>query len=322
MTHPRGIHPARHLVATAVVISLALTGSAIAQPGPPTGAAVACDGIVLADVRGTAPASARPLATFPNDHAVCDALWIPLLDSGTIPQGLALLGDGTGLISGHVNSSRSTARIMRMDLTTGALIAGRDIPKGGHAGGIEVDDSGGVWVASTNKLLYWQSVADIFSDAPRKVRISTNTVDEPFKASFITSGVMGRVWIGSHQTAELLEFSTSLLASAVGTTRSITRADALSVIDIVSEPEGAVFGSDLIVSSSKSVCGVLSDASSRVGFGPGAQQIELEGDGSLWSIFQAGTARYPDAPYFPVVARFDPSLLVDAAGSRCSSFGI
>ena len=211
---------------------------------------------------------------------------------------------------------------MRMDLTTGALIAGKDIPKGGHAGGIEVDDSGGVWVASSNKLLYWPSVADIFSHAHRRVRISTRIADDPFKASFVTSGVTGRVWIGSHQTTELLEFSTSLLAAAVGTTRSITRADALSVIDIVSEPEGAVFGSDLIVSSSKSVCGVLSDAGSRVGFGPGAQQIELQGDGSLWSIFQAGTARYPHAPYFPVVARFDPSLFVDAAAGRCSSFGI
>jgi hypothetical protein len=36
-------------------------------------------------LRGTAPTSARPLALFPNDHAVWDALWIPRLDSGTIP---------------------------------------------------------------------------------------------------------------------------------------------------------------------------------------------------------------------------------------------
>jgi hypothetical protein len=94
------------------------------------------------------------------------------------------------------------------------------------------------------------------------------------------------------------------------------------VIDLPSKPEGAAWGSTLFVSSSRSTCGVLRAGAARVGFGPGAQQIELDGEGRLWGIFQAGSARYPDAPYFPVIASFDISLLAQDPLNRCGKFGI
>jgi hypothetical protein len=285
-------------------------------------AAATCSGITVADVGGTAPSTVRSLARFPNDHAVCEAVWVPLLDAGTVPQGLALVGDGTTLVSAHVNDLRSTARIVKMDLRTGSVLARVDVEKGGHGGGIEIDEAGGVWVASSTKLLYWPNIGAVFSSKYRRVRVSTQA-DDPFKASFITRGVGGTLWIGSFQTQELLRFSHTFLTSVAGTTRAITRADAISVRPIGSRPEGAAFwDGGLHVASSSASCGVLRTPSgARFGFGPGAQEIEFASDGSLWGIFQAGSARYPDAPYFPVVARSDRSALTEAPVSRCSTLG-
>jgi hypothetical protein len=163
----------------------------------------------------------------------------------------------------------------------------------------------------------------VFSSKYRRVRVSTQVADDPFKASFITRGFGGALWIGSFQTRELLEFSQAFLTSVAGTMRAITRADAISVRSIGSRPEGAAFWGDGVhVASSSASCGVLRTPSgARFGFGPGAQEIEFASDGSLWGIFQAGSARYPNAPYFPVVSRFDPSALTEAPVSRCATLG-
>ena len=223
-------------------------------------------------------------------------------------------------MSGHINSSPGTARIIQVDLTTGEPIRSKDVPKGGHGGAIQIDDNGAVWVASTNRLLYWPSISAVFDSVHERVRISTDAADDPFQASFLTAGASGRLWLGSHQAAEMLKFRTSLLVSAAGTIRAVKRSDALAVIAIPSKPEGAEFGSSRFVSSSKSSCGVLNIGTARFGFGPGSQQIDVDPEGRLWGVFQSGSARYPDAPYFPVIASFDLAQ-IDEPPSGCSTVG-
>ena len=57
----------------------------------------ACAGVHLDDVRGPRPSYvAGELASFPNDDAVCRALWLPTADRWFVPQGLAWTFDGGG----------------------------------------------------------------------------------------------------------------------------------------------------------------------------------------------------------------------------------
>lgn len=78
-----------------------------------------------------------------------------------------------------------------------------------------------------------------------------------------------------------------------------------------------------MVSSSTSKCGVLTAPGlipdGRTGFGPGSEEIEFAGDGSLWGVFEAGSLEFPGAPFFRVVARFDLETLTK--GPSCSYTG-
>ena len=63
-----------------------------------------CEGIEPNDVLGPVLGAPPPLSSFPpNDDAACAAVWVPTRDEGFVPQGLALQGDGTALVSGYIH---------------------------------------------------------------------------------------------------------------------------------------------------------------------------------------------------------------------------
>ena len=279
-----------------------------------------CDGINAGDVRGPDPnlASGRALSSFPNDDAVCDAVWVPGLDDGFIPQGLHVLPGRTALVSGYVNEIRSTLRLLHVGLDNGEVIQGPlDFANGGHGGGVSIDESGRVWVASTGKLLFWSSLDSLFAGGtPSKVTRSNR--DGAFDFSYIAQANGPNLWVGSYDTSELLQFPLSTLERK----RTISKSNATTIISTATKAQGGAFHDpNLWISSSTSRCGAINVGLStrdRNGFAPGVEEIEFDANGFLWMISEAGSVRFP-AKFFPVIARVDSSKITDDALFTCSA---
>ena len=90
---------------------------------------------------------------------------------------------------------------------------------------------------------------------------------------------------------------------------AIDRADATDGRNVPVGTQGAAFmGGALWATSSTSTSGHLKAGSETHEFGPGAEEIQFDSNGCLWSVFEAGTLKWPSA-FYPLVARFDPGLI-------------
>jgi Bacterial TSP3 repeat len=296
----------------------------------------ACDGLTTSEVKGTAPTFPGPvlpaLASFPNNDAACEAVWVPQLDQTFVPQGIALEGLRTALVSGYVcdvvqdgssagDCDRNAAdkelhfcRIFRVDLTTGAVLDSRDILRTQckHGGGIVIDAQNRIWVSDTPRLILLdQGLQDPTVQTIKLVDL---------KGSFLTEGAADRLHVGDFRASRLYEYSYVQLEAAAGQPRpkdrKITTAQALSSLNLPAKSQGADFeAGELWISSSTARCGKLITPAGVKGFGPGSEEIEFGAD-ALWAVFEAGSVpHFANRPFFPVIARFDAEKLV--AGSTC-----
>lgn len=108
----------------------------------------------LADPVGRRPSYVKdPPATFANQQAVTPRMWIPGLEEGWIPQGLALSGRHA-LVTAYQDKDPGLprCRIFRVELETGAPAGTFDMPEPcKHAGGITDIGGGQVVVADTRQ---------------------------------------------------------------------------------------------------------------------------------------------------------------------------
>lgn len=83
-----------------LVVVLLVAGCTAADPGPAPDRRAGCGPISFRDVRGTPPSylSTKELDRFPNDHAVCAAVWLRT-GRGFVPQGV-VVERGTAWVSG------------------------------------------------------------------------------------------------------------------------------------------------------------------------------------------------------------------------------
>jgi Tol biopolymer transport system component len=284
------------------------TGGTQPNPTPAAG----CAGVKAADVKPVRLA-AKPLAGFPNNTSACRAVWVPMLKPGFAPQGLALAGDGSALVSGHYEPG-DRCLVVAVDLATGQPGLSRTIPQCKHAGGIAIDDSGRAWVAGTDTLLPLKPGFLTQSGGSPIAAGGPIALTEPLNGSFLAGGRGGRLWIGDYNDDTLYQFKISDLLAK----RTITVEDALSSIQTTASgtlgPQGADFHPTvkLWTTFSFSDCGVLAVGTANptwYGFGPGAEGIAFAPNGKLWAIFEAGSSAFPKAPYFPVIAEFDTAKL-------------
>lgn len=288
-----------------------------------------CDGLTTDEVRGPQPSylgpPLPPLAGFPNDNVACQAIWVSSLDEGFVPQGLALRGNGTALVSGYVYDRLVDddlyCRIAGVSLLNGAPLGIFDFTtkykKRGckHGGGVQIDGDGRVWLAETGTLFLLDKGKLFTGEFPVRGAIRL----EGFKGSFLAGGRGDTLWIGDHDAHTLHEFSISrLLDLALATGEKVevlstTDPGHLDAIDTFPKPQGADFHAPgLWVASSTSTCGALTTGivdRTQYGFGPGVEEIEFAPDGTLWAVFEAGSLKYADAPFFPLLAQFDPAKL-------------
>ncbi|ANH37197.1 hypothetical protein I601_0748 [Nocardioides dokdonensis FR1436] len=295
----------------------------------PTPGLSRCDPLRTRDVRGRPPGyladtlgtRLTPLAI---STAVCGGRWLPRMQSGFIPQGVAVSGD-TAWVSGYDPGpvSRRFCRLLKVDLASGELID-EEAPVAGavgtgpvvecrHGGGVLLDEHG-LWLAESPRL--W--LLDPGSLAVRRVW----RLDDPVQGSFSVLDGRGRLGLGRFRSPggnpgqpgrpaldwfdldDVLAPGTSVLDTdlAVGS-RSIPR---LAQGGMWARIDGRT---GLWIASSVTRCGVLTGPGGvRRAFLPGAEGLAPAGDGTVWAVSESTGRRFAEEGGRPVVA---PLTLVD-----------
>ena len=149
-------------------------GAPLPVTAPPVTTPKSCPLVTTADVLGKHPAG-KQLPAFLNRGALCAAVWVPMVDKGFVPQGLALQGD-VAWISGYDATTlpepfkddyegfNGPCRVVRVNIRTGAMIGKVKFRLGertkssassrrcAHGGGLHIDSAGRVWLATTDRL--------------------------------------------------------------------------------------------------------------------------------------------------------------------------
>lgn len=289
-----------------------------------------CDGLTTNEVRGTSKPNylgvpIHELSRFPNSAAACEAIWAPDLNAHFVPQGLALRGDGSALVSGYIatpNKDNEFCHLVQVDLATGTSLAARDFKRTQckHGGGIAIDDVGRIWIADTPGLLLLNS--GVNDQTPQKV----NLVGQD--GSFLAGGAVGRLEVGDRNKHVIYAYTYTVLAAAAAASHAgfiaeVNVSQAVFKRVVAATPQGADFHlGEFWVASSNATCGKITGGdgfpAGGVGFGPGVEEIEFAPDGSLWAVFEAGTIKHTFAPdgtfkpnsrSYPLIVRFDPAKL-------------
>ncbi|MGE5615588.1 MAG: hypothetical protein ACM3X5_01605 [Bacillota bacterium] len=117
--------------------------------------AIACAiNVRAAEIVGTKPSYVNaPPASFANQQAITPRVWIPGLDEGWTPQGLALAGKHA-LVSSYQDHDpgKPKCRVFRIELATGAPAGSFDMPEPcAHAGGLANIGGGQIVLADTRQ---------------------------------------------------------------------------------------------------------------------------------------------------------------------------
>lgn len=313
----------RLVVAGAIgAAALAIAGQRLANVAPPPG--------MLAElIHGQRP-TYGPLrvSAVPNEKAIVRRLWVPGLDDGYDPQGLAV-ARGAVLISGYrssaENAHRGPCRIFRLDRDSGRATAQLDVPPPcGHAGGVADDGDGGMLYVADTKMLFWTVLRQAFTDQAL-----------PFRGTPLGDGVSGAlamsapggIWLGTYREKEngrLSRFAASRIAR-LPYGAPLTAADAEAQLTIPSYAQGAAIDRNggLWVARSDTRWGELDRLDAATGTvlqrykaPPQIEGIAFDAAGLLWAVSEAGVRHDYDhflvrqvTPFFPLVFAIDPARL-------------
>ncbi len=259
----------------------------------------------------------------PNLAAVDRMLWMPGLDAGWDPQGLAF-AEGNVFVSAYQSRGawqfRGPCRVFRVDPESGTETGHVDVPAPcGHAGGLAYA-GGRLFVADTHNL-FEIDLDHAFGEAGAKYR--DIPLGRGLKGAFAVSS-KGAVWIGDYQEerpAGLFKFDLAAI-EALRDGAPLTAGAASAIVAIATYAQGgAVDGAgDLWISRSDVGWGFLEklDAVSghlkaRYPMPAGIEGIAFDPHGRLWAVCEAGARHLPlRYPFFPLIFRLDPLRLAPA----------
>ena len=281
-----------------------------------TGLALSMGDALAADPLGTAPTYAsRTLGPVPNGQAITRRIWVPGLDDGYVPQGLAVVAGALYVASYHsvdVKQDRGPCRVFRIDMTSGATTGTLDLPAScGHAGGLARGPAGRLFVADTRTVYEIELTgAASLGRIVRTIKLLGNV-----KGSF-AAGSADALWLGSFARegeAKLFKVSFGALKSAVA------EADATQVVALPTAAQGAAFdpAGRLWITRSTSRFGELrrldpasGATQAQYSMPIGVEDVSFDADGGLWTVSEAGSRRWLRwTTFFPVVFRLDPAKL-------------
>jgi hypothetical protein len=281
----------------------------------------AIDRTILGQRPSYGPAS---ISDVPSLAAIDRLIWMPGLDEGWDPQGLAV-AEGNLFVSAYRSASlwvnRGPCRVFRIDPGTGTETGHFDVPPPcGHAGGLAYAGGGKLFVADTHTL-FEVDLNRAFTEPNPKFRVLT--LGPGVKGAFAISG-QGEIWIGDYEeerAAEVLKYPLVTLESLPdGATLRKTMATARRGIQSFAQG-GAAHSGKLWISRSDLGWGFLDrfddpngHLEQRYAIAGGAEGIAFDGAGRLWCVSEAGVRRLPlRYPFFPLIFRLDPARLSLAA---------
>lgn len=280
---------------------------------------------VLAPTRETPPraiAGAAPgygpgaVSVVPNAAAVVRRVWLPDLDAGFDPQGLAVAGDAV-LVSGYVSdrssAHRGACRVVRIDPESGRETGRLDVPSPcGHAGGVALGGDGYLYVADTHTLFAIPLAGAFAAGAPqfRVVPLGPGVV-----GGLAVSSADG-IWLGTYDETgpgRLYHFPAAILARQRAGAM-LTAGQASAALTIPDYAQGAAFAADALwVARSDTRWGTLDrrDPASgalrhRYAAAPGIEGIAFDASGGLWAVSEAGTRHFYDHPFVGLIEPFFP----------------
>jgi hypothetical protein len=259
---------------------------------------------------GTAPTIInRPLSAVPNAQAVSSAFWVPDLDAGFVPQGLAWQG-GSLVLSGYVSTdagqSRGPCRLVWINPSSGQATRRLNLPPScGHAGGIAALPGGRLVVADT-KELFIVSGGQVTGSVRLKGRLRGSFAD--FDGQDL--------WIGLHDRGggALWRLPLSVLDRP-----GISEADAAGTLSAPAGMQGLAFDSSgqMWATTSGSKSGAIMRLDRRSGAvlasyaaPAGIEDISFDSSGRLWASSEAGTRRWSGwQTFYPLVFAIDVAAL-------------
>lgn len=282
---------------------------------------------VGAEILGKKPEYLQEAATgFANEGAILRRIWMPGLDEGYVPQGLAIV-ERHLLVSAYRSADRHVdkgpCRVFRIEMETGKDAGFFDMPPTcTHPGGL-VHIGGGILVFSDEHYLWRIDSARAFASGQAQ------------------DGIRGTVKLGGDLHAEFLAFDGTDLWAGTYTVRkdadkakmhrvplkvfdshdghAVDERQALEVLPSPPIGQGAAFeGKDRIwLAASTSVIGWLHVLDRRDGRPlarhdtiTGIEGLAFDAQGHLWAVSEAGAKKYLHwKQYFPMIFEIDVARL-------------
>lgn len=280
-----------------------------------------------ADILGERPAYLEQAASgFANERAIVKKLWVPGLDEGYVPQGLAVAGKHI-LVSAYqepeIKGGRASCRIFRIEAATGKAAGSFAMPpECAHSGGIATIGNGLVVVADTGYLWRIDLEKALASGKAEDALRGMVRLGGELRGSFMSFDGTD-LWIGTYTVrkdaakAKLHRLKTTVFDEQDGAT--IDEKHAAETMPSPPLGQGMAFqGKDAIwIAASSSQIGwlhKLERAGGKVAATYdtiiGIEGIAFDGEGRLWAVSEAGAKKYLKwRLHFPVIFAIDLSKL-------------
>ena len=266
-------------------------------------------------IAGIAPSyGPKTVSAVPNAAALVRRIWLPGLDAGYDPQGLAVDGGGiyvSAYRSDSLGVRRGPCRVMRIDLETGDPTGYIDVPSPcGHAGGLAVGGDGMLYVADTHTL-FATPLAQAFDPGAqfRQFPLGLGLIGG------LAASTPDGIWLGTYENrpGRLFRFTAATLAR-LSDGETLRASQAATVLTIPDQAQGAAIGGGgLWIARSDWSWGTLDRLDPETGtlqrryeIAPGTEGLALGSAGRLWAVSEAGSRHIYDYPFFGLFEPFFP----------------
>ena len=289
--------------------------------------AFALDAAAADPIAGSKPGYAlTEPGSIANKDAIGRRIWMPGLDEGFVPQGLAV-ADGHILVSAYQSAdpkvSSGPCRVFRVEAATGKTAGSFDMPPAcRHSGGLAYAGDGVLVVSDTRQLWRIDLARALASGKAEGAIRGTVLLGGDLHGSFASFDGTD-LWIGRYTVqreadkAKLHRVPMKVFDEFDG--RTITEAQVLETLPSPPLGQGMAFqGKDAIwIASSSSQLGWLhrldratGQVAARYDVVIGLEGIAFDAAGKLWAVSEAGARKWLHwKQHFPVIFEMDTSRL-------------
>lgn len=279
-----------------------------------------------ADILGTKPSYGdAPPRSYPNQQAITPRIWIPGLDEGWTPQGLALVGKHA-IVTAYqdTDDKKPKCRVFRVELATGKDAGFFDMPEPcRHAGG--VTDIGGGYIVVADTRQDWRVDVEKAIAAGRAEGATNGMIKlgRGFGSAFTFfdgKDLWNGVWVREADAADSKIYRLDMaLFDREGV--NVDKDVPLEIVPVPVLAQGGAFDrqGNLWIAGSE---GPKKSYLARVDRKTGAElaryempsrieNIVFDKDNRLWAISEAGSRKYHNAkdPDFPFIFEIDVAKL-------------